>query len=62
MVNAIRKLGPNLQAPTSYTPTLYELSETFLQREVDETNATLDSFKWSYQTNSCSLMTNTWSG
>ena len=56
MVFAIGKFGPTLQPPTPY-----ELSETFLQREVMETNTTLNTFKETCGICGCTLMTDAWS-
>lgn len=56
MLQAIGKYGTFLEAPTPY-----ELGETFLQREVEETNETLISFKQNCVINGCTLMTDAWS-
>ena len=56
MLQAIGKFGKFLEAPTPY-----ELSETFLQREVEETTGTLASFKQSCGTYGCTIMTDAWS-
>ena len=53
MIFAIGKFGSTLQPPTPY-----ELSEKFLQREVTETNTTLNTFKKTCDISGCTLMTN----
>ena len=55
MLQAIGKFEKFLEAPTPY-----ELSKTFLQREV-ETNETLTSFKQNCDNYGCTLMTDAWS-
>ncbi|XP_020272128.1 uncharacterized protein LOC109847304 [Asparagus officinalis] len=56
MVHAIGKFGAFLDAPTPY-----ELRETILQREVDETREIIENFKKSCALNGCSILTDAWS-
>ncbi|XP_020241521.1 uncharacterized protein LOC109819937 isoform X2 [Asparagus officinalis] len=56
MVQAIGKFGVFLDAPTPY-----ELRETILQREVDETREIIEKFKKSCALNGCSILTDAWS-
>ncbi|XP_020266105.1 uncharacterized protein LOC109841555 [Asparagus officinalis] len=56
MLQAIGLFGSHLQAPL-----MYELSETCLQKEVDETKEIVENFKRTCVVNGCSIMTDAWS-
>ncbi|XP_020255970.1 uncharacterized protein LOC109832900 [Asparagus officinalis] len=56
MLQAIGLFGSHLQAPS-----MYELSETCLQKEVEETKEIVKNFKRTCVVNGCSIMTDAWS-
>jgi len=56
MLQAIAKYVVVMEAPTPH-----ELSEKFLQREVEETKENLKVFKESYAISGCTLITYAWS-
>ncbi|XP_020255771.1 uncharacterized protein LOC109832769 [Asparagus officinalis] len=56
MLQAVGMFGSHLQASS-----MYELSETCLQREVDATDEIVENFKKTCIVNGCSLMTDAWS-
>jgi len=56
MLIAIGKFGEMLEAPSPY-----ELSETVLKKEVEETHNNIKPFKESCIVSGCTLMTDAWS-
>ncbi|XP_031127519.1 uncharacterized protein LOC116029610 [Ipomoea triloba] len=55
MLEAIGQFGPGVESPSRY-----EMSETFLKREVDKVRESLKIHEEEWKSNGCSIMTNAW--